>query len=457
MMSLIKTRQLGIEMGAIILIFTGEVWNMAFSFYSSLKSIPRELLEATKINRFSPLQRLFQLELPYGAIGLVWNSMVSVASGWFFLMVCEMFPVGSRNFRLPGLGSYLQTAASQGNNRAMVYGIATMIAIVAADQLIWRPVIDWSDKFKFENVEAADRSHSPILTMLRRSNMLEAIQQRTLVPLSERIYHALARGDERRMAAMRDESDRKKSPVAAIVLSIMLAVIVSIGAFKASLLLRGIPLGEFTVLLKGAAATFLRVLFALVLAAAWTIPVGVAIGFNPRLSRVAQPLAQIAASFPATALFPLILLGMAKIGAGLSVGAVALMMLGTQWYILFNVIAGAMAIPSDLREVASLFHFTRIQRWKTVILPGIFPFLITGLITASGGAWNASIIAEYFHLKDRTLETTGLGAQISAASDAGSFPVLLLATIVMATMVVTINRLLWRPLNRLAETKYRVD
>ena len=458
MMSLIKTRQLGIEMGAIILIFTGEVWNMAFSFYSSLKSIPRELLEATKINRFSPLQRLFQLELPYGAIGLVWNSMVSVASGWFFLMVCEMFPVGSRNFRLPGLGSYLQTAASQGNTRAMVYGILTVVAIiVATDQLIWRPVIDWSDKFKFENVESADRSHSPILTMLRRSNMLEALQQRTLVPLSEYIYHALARGEDRRVASMPETEGTRRSPIAAIVLSIMLAVVVLIAAFKASLLLRGIPLGEIGTLLRGAAATFLRVFCALVLAAAWTIPVGVAIGFNPRFSRIAQPLAQVAASFPATALFPLILLGMERLGAGLSVGAVALMMLGTQWYILFNVIAGAMAIPSDLKEVASLFHFTTIQRWRTVILPGIFPYLITGLITASGGAWNASIIAEYFHLRDRTLQTTGLGAQISAASDSGSFPVLLLATIVMATMVVTINRLLWRPLNRLAETKYRVD
>ena len=459
MMSLVPSHQLGIELGAIILIFTGEVWNMAFSFYSSLKSIPRELQEACKINRFSPLQKLVQLELPYGAIGLVWNSMVSVASGWFFLMVCEMFPVGSRNFRLPGLGSYLQTAASAGNTRAMVYGLATIVVIiVATDQLLWRPIIDWSDKFKFETVESADRSHSPILTLLRRSNVLSVIHEHTVEPLAERIYAGLARGQVRRMAALPEAEDESSHGSLALwVVGTMVLCVVLVAAFKAALLLRNLPAHEFSTLLAGASATFLRVAVALLLAAAWTIPVGVAIGFNPRLARIAQPVAQIAASFPATALFPIILLGLMRLGAGLNVGAVALMMLGTQWYILFNVIAGAMAIPSDLREVSSLFHFTTVQRWTTVILPGIFPFLITGLITASGGAWNASILAEYFHLKNQTLATVGLGAQISAASDAGSFPVLLLATIVMATMVVTINRLLWRPLNRLAETKYRVD
>jgi len=208
--------------------------------------------------------------------------------------------------------------------------------------------------------------------------------------------------------------------------------------------------------MKGALATFLRVNASLILAAAWTIPVGVAIGFHPRLARVAQPLAQIAASVPATALFPVILIALVQMGGGLGIGSIALMLLGTQWYILFNVIAGAMAIPSDMREVATLFRFTKVQRWKTVILPGIFPFLITGLVTASGGAWNASIIAEYFRLKNQTMQTVGLGAVISAATDSGQFQILLLATIVMALMVVTINRLVWRPLYRLAESRYKL-
>jgi NitT/TauT family transport system permease protein len=457
MMSLIPSRQLGIEFGAILLIFTGQVWNMAFSFYSSLKSIPRELQEACTINRFSRWQKLWQLELPYAAIGLVWNSMVSVAGGWFFLMVCEMFPVGTRNFRLPGLGSYLQTAASTGNTLAMTYGLITMVAIIVlTDQLIWRPVIDWSDKFKFENVEAADRVKSPVLAALRQSNVLAAIQQRTFTPLSEQLYRWISQRQKRHEGVQTD-SGKKGNTAATFVIAVLLAGLICFAAFKAILLLRLVPRSDFAALLEGAGATFVRVNVSLLLAAAWTIPTGVAIGFNPKLARIAQPLAQIAASFPATALFPVILLGLMKLGAGLSIGSVALMMLGTQWYILFNVIAGAMAIPSEMREVATLFHFTNLQRWTTVILPGIFPFLITGLVTASGGAWNASIIAEYFHLKDQTLHTLGLGAQISAASDAGNFPVLLLATIIMALMVVTINRLVWRPLYKLAETKYRLD
>src|SRR6201996_823889 len=201
MMSLFPSKQIGIELGAILLIFTGEVWNMAFSFYSSLRSIPRELREACNINRFSAWQRLFQLELPYATIGLIWNSMVSVASGWFFLMVCEMFPVGSRNFRLPGLGSYLQTAASSGDTVAMGYGIVTMILIIVlTDQLLWRPIIAWSDKFKFENVESAVRITSPVLHLLRNSNLLSTLQRSTLTPLSEQLYRRIARRNDRRFA-----------------------------------------------------------------------------------------------------------------------------------------------------------------------------------------------------------------------------------------------------------------
>jgi NitT/TauT family transport system permease protein len=459
MMSLFPSRQLGIEMGAILLIFTGEVWNMAFSFYSSLKSIPRELREACTINRFSPIQRLFQLELPYATIGLVWNSMVSVANGWFFLIVCEMFPVGSRNFRLPGLGSYLQTAASNGDNQALLYGLITMVLIIVlTDQLLWRPLIAWSDKFKFESVESADRIQSPVLHIIRNSNVIGLLQRRTFEPIREGMYRFLAHRHERHIGrrAARRKSRRSVTALMALLGIIALAAVLT-AAFHATLLLRQIHRHEFLSLFEGAGATFLRVNVSLLLASLWTIPVGVAIGFNPRIAHITQPLAQIAASFPATALFPVILLALMRLGLGLGVGSIALMMLGTQWYILFNVIAGAMAIPSDLKEVSSLFQFTSLQRWTTVILPGIFPFLITGLVTASGGAWNASIVAEYFQIKDQTLMTQGLGAQISAASNRGDFPTLLLATIIMALMVVTINRLVWRPLYHLAETKYRLD
>jgi len=384
--------------------------------------------------------------------------MISVAGGWFFLMACEMFVLGDRDFRLPGLGSYLQTAASADNIPAMVYGIGTVILIIiATDQLIWRPVIAWSDKFKIEQSASADRINSPILHMIQHSNALSAIKRHTLTPLSERIYHSVAqrhRLQQARRAAAGGEAD---SPVwLRVSVMVVFAAIVLYAAISALLKLREIHGNQYLLILEGAGSTFLRVNLSLLLAAAWTIPAGVAIGFNPKLARIVQPIVQVAASFPAPILFPIIILGLLKLGGGLGIGSIALMLLGTQWYILFNVIAGAMAIPSDLREVSALFRFTRWQRWKTVILPGIFPYLVTGLVTASGGAWNASIIAEYFHLKGQTMHTLGLGAQISAASDKGQFQVLLLATIVMALMVVTVNRLVWRPLYRLAETKYKL-
>jgi NitT/TauT family transport system permease protein len=463
MVALFPTRQIGVEMGAIVLIFTGQVWNMAFSFYSSIKSIPRELSEAASIYKFSRLQRLVQLELPYSAIGLVWNSMVSVAGGWFFLMACEMFVLGTRDFRLPGLGSYLQTAAGTGNYAAITWGLLTMIAIiVATDQLIWRPVIAWSDKFKFEQVESGSRVRSPLLHLLQHSRGLRSLRDHTIVPLGEGLYRRLAADNIEPAAqisvAGEENASRRRGSFAWLrgLILVVAAAAVIYAAWQALTLLRQVDGSEFVGILKGAAATFLRVNVSLVLAAAWTIPAGVAIGFHPRLARIAQPLAQIAASVPATALFPVILLALIRLGGGMGIGSIALMLLGTQWYILFNVIAGAMAIPSDLKEVATLFHFTTIQKWKTVILPGIFPFLITGLVTASGGAWNASIIAEYFRLHNQTLQTVGLGAVISAATDSGQFQILLMATIVMATMVVTINRLVWRPLYRLAETRYKL-
>jgi NitT/TauT family transport system permease protein len=464
MVALFPTRQIGVEMGAIVLIFTGQVWNMAFSFYSSIKSIPRELSEAASIYKFSRLQRLIQLELPYSAIGLVWNSMVSVAGGWFFLMACEMFVLGTRDFRLPGLGSYLQTAAGTGNYVAIAWGLLTMVAIiVATDQLIWRPVIAWSDKFKFEQVESTSRVRSPLLHLLQHSRGLRALRRHTVVPISEGIYRRLANEREEQIAkspadgegAVADRSTPSMWLRGLLLLVVTVAVLYA--AWQALTLLRQVHWAQFVQILQGAMATFLRVNVALVLAAAWTIPAGVAIGFHPKLARIAQPLAQIAASVPATALFPVLLLGLIRVGGGMGIGSIALMLLGTQWYILFNVIAGAMAIPSDLREVATLFRFTTIQRWKTVILPGIFPFLITGMVTASGGAWNASIIAEYFRLKNQTLQTVGLGAVISAATDNGQFQILLLATIVMALMVVTVNRLVWRPLYRLSESRYKLE
>jgi NitT/TauT family transport system permease protein len=454
MVSLFPSRQLGVEFGSIVLIFTGQVWNMAFSFYASLKALPRELMEASRVYRFSKIQRFLQLELPQGAIGLVWNSVVSVAGGWFFLMACEMFVLGKRDFRLPGLGSYLQSAASAGDTTAISWGIAAMIGVVVLiDQLVWRPAIAWSDKFKLEQVESSSSHSSPILNLFRKSPLLTRLREGVTTPLMERVYLSSARRPVRDANTPPSNWQRGLVVLAGIV---ALALILD-GVIQGLLLMRGLTRVDLLTTVESAGATFLRVMAALVIASAWAIPAGVAIGFNPRLARIAQPLAQIAASVPATALFPVLLLGLVSLGGGLNTGSVLLMLLGTQWYILFNVIAGAIAIPSEFREVAEVFRFSRLDRWRIVILPAIFPYLVTGLITASGGAWNASIVAEYFHFKGQVLSTFGLGAEISSATDAGNFGVLLLSTIVMATLVVSVNRMVWRPLYRRAETRYRMD
>jgi NitT/TauT family transport system permease protein len=454
MVALFPGRQLGVEAGAILLIFTGQVWNMAFSFYASLKSIPKDMREAAKIYRFSWWQRFIEMELPFSAIGLVWNSMMSVAGGWFFLMACEMFVLGDRDFRLPGLGSYLQTAASAGDTRSILLGVGTMIAvIVLLDQFIWRPVIAWAEKFKVEQVESTDAPRSWVLDWVHRSRSLSEIRKKTVQPLGERLMLHFSREQPKENG----EEVRGWKMWLFRAVGVLLLIAVGYGVVRVAMILSGLQKAELQEAGIGLGATFLRVNLTLLIGALWTVPAGVAIGFNPKLARIAQPLAQIAASVPATALFPVVLLLLIRVGGGLGLGSIVLLLLGTQWYILFNVIAGAIAIPTDLKECCSVFHVNGIERWKKLILPGIFPYLITGLVTASGGAWNASIIAEYFHFKGHIYTTTGLGATISQATDSGNFDLLLAATMMMAAAVVTINRLVWRRLYGLAETRFRLE
>jgi NitT/TauT family transport system permease protein len=455
MIGLFPHSQLGAELGCIVLILTGQVWNMTFSFYSSLKSIPREMHEAAAIYRLSWWQRLWQMELPYAAIGLIWNSIMSVAGAWFFLMACEMFVLGDRDLRLPGLGSYLQTAANAGDTRAILWGLATMIAIVVSiDQLVWRPVIAWAEKFKFEQVESAEPVHSPILDLLRRSRLIPFAARLTVQPAREALALHFARA-----ANVAGDTVKKREAAKWAWRVVMWAgiAVAAYAAIRMGWMLMSISGAEAGMLARGAGATLLRVEATLVLAGLWTIPVGVWVGLRPRLSAVVQPIAQIAASVPATALFPVILLMLIRVGGGMGTGSVVLLLLGTQWYILFNVIAGASAIPTDLKEVCGIFRLGSLERWRKLFLPAIFPFLITGFITASGGAWNASIVAEYFHFRGRTLSTVGLGAVISHATDTGNSRVLLAATLCMAAIVVTINRLVWRRLYGLASTKFKLE
>ena len=454
MVALFPTTQLGVELGSILLIFTGQVWNMAFSVYSSLKSIPREMLEAAHLYRLSRWQKFVQLELPHTAISLVWNSMMSVAGGWFSLMVCEMFVLGNRDLRLPGLGSYLQTASNAGAVRSIVWGLIVMIAvIIVIDQIVWRPIIAWSEKFKFEQVEASESRNSPVLGFFRRSKLLSRIARVSVGPAREALTLYFARRDTGRRAD--HESNLVKWTSGFLAVLVMAGVLYAMG--KMGVMLTFLARSDLRDIFWGAGATFLRIELTLVLAALWTVPAGVFVGLRPRLSAIAQPMAQIAASVPAPALFPIVLLLLIRVGGGLGIASIVLLLLGTQWYILFNVIAGASAIPSDLKEVCATFHFSNLQRWRKLILPAIFPYLITGFVTASGGAWNASIIAEYFRFRNQTFSITGLGAVISRATDAGNFPVLLGATIVISAMVVTVNRLVWRRLYTLASTRYKLE
>jgi NitT/TauT family transport system permease protein len=379
--------------------------------------------------------------------------MMSVAGAWFFLMACEQFS----DFRLPGLGSYLQAAADDGDTRSIVLGILTMIAvIVLLDQFVWRPVIAWAEKFKLEQVESANAPTSWVLDFLQHSRGVALFRKRAIYPLRERIVHYFARRQEVRVEAA-GESNAGLGLLLARIAGVAALCGISYAVVRVVMILTSLHGADLRHVGIGLLATFLRVNVALLLGALWTVPVGVAIGFNPRLARIAQPLAQIAASVPATALFPVVLLVLIRLGGGLGVGSIVLLLLGTQWYILFNVIAGAMAIPTDLKEAACVFGIGGWERWRKLILPGIFPFLVTGLITASGGAWNASIVAEYFHFKGKTYSTMGIGSTISAATDAKNFDLLLVSTIALAAVVVTTNRLVWRRLYRLAETRFKVE
>ncbi len=458
MVAIFPHRQLGAELGSVLLIFTGQVWNIAFSFYSSLKTVPRELHEAAIIYRFSRWQRFAELDLPFSTIGLVWNSMMSVAGGWFFLMACEMFVLGKRDFRLPGLGSFLQTAASHGDTRAILWGVGAMIAvIVLLDQLVWRPIIVWADKFKFEQVESSSAAQTTLLNLIGRASIVLRLYRLILQPIFNRLTLTFTLGARRAAETFSAPKQNRLRRWIGYLFAGGVLVGLGFAVFHAAREMSDLHREDYRELLESAALTFLRVNTALILGALWTVPVGVAIGWNPRLARIAQPLVQMAASIPATALFPIILLFLLRLRGGLEIAALLLMLLGTQWYILFNVIAGAMAIPTDLKEAAQIYRFGSWDRWRYLILPGVFPYLVTGMVTASGGAWNASIVAEYFHFQGRIVSTAGLGSTISSASDSGRFDVLLASTLIMATVVVLINRLLWRRLYRLASSRFKLE
>ncbi len=453
-LSAILPQKIAVELASIVLIFTSQVWNMTFGWYQSLTTIPKELREASAIFRLNNWLRFKRLELPFGMIGLLWNSMMSWAGGWFFVMAAEMFTIGERDFRLPGLGAYLREASIEGNLTAIAWGLfALIVTIVLLDQLIWRPLLAWANRFKLEMVESDEPPTSWFYNLVHRSALMNILRQ-TFGRLSDRLDSWVI---SRFPAQAEEEKTRRKIDWGMLALYTLLGLGIVYGGARAFHLLVSVSLAEWGEIALGVLATLVRVLVALTLALAWTIPIGVAIGTNRRVAAVLQPVVQVIASIPATAIFPVFLLLVIHLVGGLNVAAVFLMLMGTQWYLLFNIIAGASAIPQDLKYTTALLGLKGWARWRTLILPALFPYLITGTITASGGAWNASIVAEYVEFGKQTLTTTGIGALISRSTAAGNYPLLLAATLTMAVTVVLINRLIWRRLYRIAEDKYRME
>jgi NitT/TauT family transport system permease protein len=439
---------IGLEIASVLMIFTGQVWNMTFSFYSSLKSVPPDLLAVSQLAKMSWWQRFLRVDLSYAATGLVWNSMMSMAGGWFFLTVSEAFVLGEHDFRLPGLGSYMSVAIEQGDTKAQILGVVAMLSmIVIVDQLVWRPIVAWSQKFTEEENSAAARSW--LWERIRRSRVWGLISQS-----AGQIWRSPTQTAPRKsILAPRG----LPGPWGRRAMTLLLGLGVLWGVSKYVHTLTTLHSHDWIDLVISTLTTFLRVMIAVALASLWTIPIGVLIGRNPQAARACQPIIQMAASFPAPMIFPAVVGGMLALGIGLNVSSVLLLLLGTQWYVLFNVIAGASALPRDLWEFSRLARFSLTHRWRTLILPGIFPHLLTGWITATGGAWNASIVAEYMKYRGQTLSTVGLGSSISIATEKGDFHILAAAVGIMALTVVSFNRFVWRPLSHRAQTRYALQ
>lgn len=444
-----------VELSSIALIFTSQVWNLIFAWYQSLITMPKELREASSIFQFNNWLRFRMVALPFGANSLIWNSIMSWAGGWFFLMAAEIFTVGDRDFRLPGLGAYLQAAANDGNVQAILYGIGTLVlVIVLFDQLLWRPLLAWADRFKVETVASEDPPSSWFYDLITNSSLIAALNQRILQPLGERIDVFLMR----RFPALEDiPSAPGTRNWRGIIIGGLVVTGLIYGLFQAATLMITLEPARWLDIGAALLATLFHVSVALGITLLWTIPVGVLIGTKPRLAKFLQPIVQIMASIPATAIFPVIVLAIIQISGSMTIAAILLMLMGTQWYVLFNVIAGANAIPEDIKYTTKLLGIKGWQQWRTLTLPALFPFLITGAITASGGAWNASIVAEYVVFNGEVLQTQGIGAMIARATASGDFALLLASTLAMIVAVAGINRFVWRRLYRLAQEKYRME
>jgi NitT/TauT family transport system permease protein len=452
MVALFPHSNVGLELACVVMIFTGQVWNMTFSFYGSLRAIPTDLVEVATLHRFGWWKRFGTLEVPSATIGLVWNSMMSMAGGWFFLTVTEAFTLGDRDFRLPGIGAYMAAAIDAGNWSAMGAAVVAMVTmIVLVDQLVWRPALAWAQRFKVEETGAAEVPRSAVLDLLRRSRLLVLLARAT-ARLAETV-RAVPEAEAR--DAVGERRSLRRFGLGA--LGVAAIGCVAWGGVDLVRLLRQVPASEWLTVVGCLGLTSLRTAAALLLGTLWTVPVGVWIGLSPSRTRLLQPVIQVAASFPAPMIFPLVTAALLVIGVPFAWGCVVLMLLGSQWYVLFNVLAGATAMPQDMREAADVYGLGGWARWRTLYLPAVFPHLVTGLITAAGGAWNASIVSEYVRFHGRSLVAPGLGSLITQASESGNFPQLAAGVLTMSLALVALNRTVWRRLYRLADERYSLN
>jgi NitT/TauT family transport system permease protein len=452
---------LGVECASIFAIFTGQVWNMAFGFYHSLVTIPGDLNEAATNFRLSRWQRFETLEVPSSMHSLIWNSMMSFGGGWFFVAQSEAITVLGKNIKLPGLGSYMATAVEKGDNVAAFWAIVAMLAvIIASDQLVWRPLLAWADKFKMELIESGEAPESWLYSFLRRAYLFDWFEEKILNPLSDGFVRF-----RRRLRSVEVIPPRTGKAVgrwiprivgAMIGLFVVYEMVLGVMAAVAALY-DHVTWYQFRHLCLLGTFTMGRVAIMTVLATLIWTPIGVWIGSKPKVARIAQPFAQIAASFPVNMTFPFVVWFFVFAHISINWGSILLIAMGTQWYILFNVIAGAMAIPSDLKEAATTYGLRGWALWRTLILPAIFPFWVTGACTAAGGAWNASIVAELATWGDTTLRAEGLGAYITEVTNKGDTAMIICSIAVMCIFVFTTNKLLWRRLYGYAEKRFHLD
>ena len=457
-MALFPGNLLGVECAAIFAIFTGQVWNMAFGFYHSMVTIPTDMQEAASTYGLTRWQRFRTVELPASAHSLIWNSMMSFGGGWFFVAQSEAISVMNKDIKLPGLGSYMASAIERGDNHAALLAVLAMLALILlSDQLIWRPLLVWADKFKIELTESSQTPTSWVFNLLSGAQVFQWLGLHVWQPLQDALAQALQRV---RPPAQRTRPGRANWPlrVASLALVGWLGYEALLGLFAAIATLHGaLSLGMVAHIVWLGFLTLLRVLAMTVLATLVWTPIGVWIGFHPKAARFAQPLAQIGASFPVNMTFPVVVGLFVASGTSMNWGSILLIAMGTQWYILFNVIAGAMAIPNEMKEVASIYGLRKWQLWRTLILPAIFPFWVTGACTAAGGAWNASIVAEFATWGDTTLKADGLGAFIAEVTKSGDTPLIIVSIGVMSLFVVAMNKLVWRRLYGFAERRFRLD